>query len=234
MGPRDKSLGSRPRAPSLRVGHQGPATCSPGFSVHWRMPLRSQGVPDATGWGMLGQCLALRTASRTLFFPQAVLCRLLGAPPGQKTQGQQTSVPTLAPPQCSLADWASSSGRLCGTHTPCPVVNPWVIKPTWDLGCVPSSRFHKRKSLPSRGRSQLSPRSQPPSLWAWIACLCPAQLSGPSLRQSSCLQVGRRAADMVGCAGVSLLISACELVLPLRKKLHPPLKSLIERPLLSH
>lgn len=41
---------------------------------------------------------------------------------------------------------------------------------------------------------------------------------------------------MVGCAGVSfsLLISACELVLPLRKKLHPPFKSLIERPLLSH
>lgn len=177
----DKSLGSRPRAPSLCVGHQGPATCSPGFSVHWRMPLRSQGVPDAAGWGMLGQCLALRTVSRTLSFPQAVLCRLLGAPPGQETRGQQTSVPTLAPPQCSLADWASSSGQLRGTHTPCPVVNPWVIKPTWDLGCVPSSRFHKgRVSHLGEGLSSAPGLNPPPSGPGSRACAqpsCPARVS---------------------------------------------------------
>lgn len=71
---------------------------------------------------------------------------------------------TCATPVLSLADWASSSGQLRGTHTPCPVVNPWVIKPTWDLGCVPSSRFHKgRVSHLGEGLSS-APGLNPPPL----------------------------------------------------------------------
>lgn len=99
---------------------------------------------------MLGQHLALRAAPRTLsLFLQSgcVGCSgpRLASPPRyrQESRGQRTFVPTLVTPLVLLLA-GNSSGWLQGAHPPCPVVNPWVVKPTWDVAVSPSP-FHERR-----------------------------------------------------------------------------------------
>lgn len=97
--------------------------------------------------------------------------------------------------------------------------------------CTTGLPFTSVRLLAPGGRSAFHLRIQAPS----PPRLDPAPGHSPGLRVT-CPQVRWRAAESCGiCQHLApLLLAACESVLPLKEKSHPPFKSLIERPLLSH
>lgn len=175
--PWDSSLGHGPSTPSLCVGHQGPSTRSPGFSVCQRGP------SCAAGGEMLGQHLALRAAPRTLsLFLQSgcVGCSgpHLASPPLQagKPRTENLRTHTCNPP-------GALAGRkqlrlAAGGASPVPCRKPLGRQADLGRGCVPLP-LSRKKDLLSRGGSRLSPRSQSPSSepgsWACAQRSCLAQ-----------------------------------------------------------
>lgn len=152
--------------------------------------------------------------------------RLEAPPPaGRNPEGSQPPRPHLCPPgalsltrqQLWPAAWHSHPGP---GHK--------------HLGRQPPRECGPCSLLPLSQRNLVSRGASPPLPPAWDAtCAQPSCLCKASARIAACRCGGLR--PTVGLpVTLSLLVPACESVLPLRNKLHPPFKSLIERPLLSH
>lgn len=193
------------------------------FWCHHRLPRKAGEFQLGLGWEVLGQCLALQAAFRTL-------CTEVAASPGPAWR----PLPLLAgtPRAASLCP----PGALSLTRQQLwPAA--WHSHPGpghKHLGRQPPRECGPCSLLPLSQRNLVSRGASPPLPPAWDAtCAQPSCLCKASARIAACRCGGLR--PTVGLpVTLSLLVPACESVLPLRNKLHPPFKSLIERPLLSH